>query len=570
MKLKIYSLVLVFLIFAGCSEDLLDEETPHILTGQSLYNSPAGFEAGINGLYAMVREEFTGRVSAGNNDGSNLTDDRAFVRSNRLRAEMFMSGTDNMVTNVQGPEFGELYEDFANEHNPFQVGLEKCFIWLYQVVNAANTIINQAESRTDVSWPSDADRNYVVAEARAIRAWAFRHISYAWGDAPMPLVESTGSTIRNDWERTPRSVIRRQMINDWRFAEEIIPVEPVIESRMTKGAVQTYLAEIYLAIGKPDSALIWADKCINTSEYQLVTARYGVRANEPGVAFMDMFYSGNAKRSEGNTEALWIFEHEFGAEGGGGSIMRRWLVNRYDQIRVGGVSPFRFRIDRGGRGIARMQPTTFMFDLYEAQDDRYSDYAVKQFMVIKEEADHPQGAPDRVPGGFSFGDTVFFDPGVVITPDTKRTRASYQRPYSRKYENLLPDNGLQEAFQWNDLIYLRLADTYLLKAEAELKLGRTGNAANTINVIRSRSNATPISAGDVDIDFILDERSRELFSEEHRRWTLVRTGKWLERVQLHNFNGGQTAAARDTIHPIPQLVIDANLGNAMPQNPGFN
>lgn len=72
------------------------------------------------------------------------------------------------------------------------------------------------------------------------------------------------------------------------------------------------------------------------------------------------------------------------------------------------------------------------------------------------------------------------------------------------------------------------------------------------------------------MDFILDERSRELITEEHRRYTLLRTGKWLERVKAHNFRGGQTATARDTLYPIPQIVIDANLTKPMPQNPGFN
>jgi hypothetical protein len=58
--------------------------------------------------------------------------------------------------------------------------------------------------------------------------------------------------------------------------------------------------------------------------------------------------------------------------------------------------------------------------------------------------------------------------------------------------------------------------------------------------------------------------------EEHRRYTLLRTNKWLERTRLHNFNGGQVISDRDVLYPIPQSVIDANLTEAMPQNPGFN
>jgi hypothetical protein len=128
---------------------------------------------------------------------------------------------------------------------------------------------------------------------------------------------------------------------------------------------------------------------------------------------------------------------------------------------------------------------------------------------------------------------------------------------------------MQADFGWSDQIYLRLADTYLLKAEAEYKLGLPGDAANTINIIRTRSNATPITAADVTLDYILDERSRELIIEEERRYTLLRTHKWLERVAKYNFYGGEVIAPRDTLFPIPQTVIDANLTAPFPQNPGW-
>ena len=87
--------------------------------------------------------------------------------------------------------------------------------------------------------------------------------------------------------------------------------------------------------------------------------------------------------------------------------------------------------------------------------------------------------------------------------------------------------------------------------------------------MRRRSNASEINAEDVNLDFILDERSRELVTEEHRRHTLLRTGKWLERTRAHNRNGGQLIVERDTLFPIPQAVIDANLTQEMPQNPGY-
>ena len=115
---------------------------------------------------------------------------------------------------------------------------------------------------------------------------------------------------------------------------------------------------------------------------------------------------------------------------------------------------------------------------------------------------------------------------------------------------------------------MRLAETYLLKAEAQLALDDAVGAAVTLNIIRARSNASTIAAGDVDIDFILDERSRELLCEEQRRCTLLRTGKWLERTRAYNNNGGATVRDIDVLFAIPQDVIESNLILKMENNPG--
>ncbi|MEP6508085.1 MAG: RagB/SusD family nutrient uptake outer membrane protein, partial [Gemmatimonadales bacterium] len=123
--------------------------------------------------------------------------------------------------------------------------------------------------------------------------------------------------------------------------------------------------------------------------------------------------------------------------------------------------------------------------------------------------------------------------------------------------------------QYEDQPYIRVAETYLLLAEAQMKRGNTAGAAATINILRARAGATPITAGDVTMDFILDERSRELVTEEQRRYTLIRTGTWLTRVKLFNKLAAPVVLARDSLLPIPQAVIDANLTKVMPQNPGY-
>jgi len=541
------------LLLSGCSEEWLEEQPPHLITTESLYTTYDGFETGLNGLYALVREEREGRSG-----------------TNYLRAEMFMNGTDNMVANHRDG-FARVAEDWVAQNTPFNSDIESTFNWLYRTINAANTIINQAENRDDVDWSGstgteEENKNRILAEAKAIRAWAYRHLTNSWGDVPLSLEESLGSTVRTDWERAPVTDVRNQMKSDWLFAEKHLSVEPPVQGKISKGAVQHYLAELYLVLDKADSALYWADQCINTPAYQLITERYGVKSSELGVPFMDMFYDGNSNREEGNSEALWVWQWEYETIGGGGSIMRRWHNTRFADISVGGVRPLQYTIERGGRGLARMSLTKWGIDNYEPGDDRASNFAIRKYFILKDAMQNAPASADRLPDGYQYGDTIHLSWSNDITASSKNRR---DWPFSRKWESTIETN-MQEAAQYNDQVYLRLAETYLLKAEAQLLLGSPGEAAQTINIIRERSNASPVSAGDIDIDFILEERSRELLCEEHRRYTLLRTGKWLERVKMYNHNGGQVAREIDQLFPIPQSVIDANLTQEMPQNPGFN
>ncbi|QNL48808.1 RagB/SusD family nutrient uptake outer membrane protein [Olivibacter sp. SDN3] len=563
MKRKVHIIVVFIAIFLveSCSHDKwLGEHPPHLITTETLYTSLDGFEAGLNGLYSLVRGEREGR------DGT----------TENLRADIAMLGTDNIVPNQRGG-IGFIALTWDTRNVSTDSNLSSIFLWLYQIINGANTIINQAETRTDVDWngaggTAEENQTRVIAEAKALRAWAYRHLTFCWGDVPLNLEESSGSNIKTDWMRASVAQIRNQMKEDWLYAEQYLDVEPPVRGKISKGAVQHYLSEFYLTTGQPDSALILADQCINTPNYELITQRYGVRASQPGVAFMDMFYGGNANRQEGNTEALWVWQWEYNVIGGGGdggSIMRRYhnATNQHVQIMVDGVVPLRHTVERGGIGIGREQPTKWAIDLYEPQDDRGSNYAIRKYYILQNAAGNAPAPADNLPPGYQYGDTIKLSWENDLTGIGNNFVNAY--PFIRKYDTYTPSvNELRGSY--DDQPYLRLAETYLLKAEAQLKLGNTSGAAETINTIRRRAHASEISASDVTIDFILDERSRELIGEEHRRYTLLRVGKWLERVKAYNFRGGQTAAARDTLYPIPQVVIDANLTEKMPQNPGFN
>lgn len=324
-------LCVLAVIFTGCSmDDKLQENPPHIITADKLYTNYTGFEMGVNAAYSEIRYE---------------------IKDDNMPFQIFVTGTDNMSPNYVRA-FGEVANKWGDVNNSQDSYLERTFVWLYGIVNATNTIIGRAENE-GVDWSggpgSEADnKNYIVAEARAIRAWTYRHLTYLWGDVPLSLVESSGTSIKTDWERTPVDKVREQIIEDLLFAEQYLPVEP-IPGRMSKGAVQTYLAEMYLVMNDPTKALQWADKALSTPQYKLITERYGINADKPGVAFMDMFYEGNKNREEGNTEALWVWQFGYQLIGGGNNPrMRAMHLQRYMDIKIGGVQPLQITFERGG------------------------------------------------------------------------------------------------------------------------------------------------------------------------------------------------------------------------------
>ena len=177
---------------------------------------------------------------------------------------------------------------------------------------------------------------------------------------------------------------------------------------------------------------------------------------------------------------------------------------------------------------------------FEPQDDRFSNHAVRQFFILKTAEQNAPSPTDKLPTGYAFGDTIKLNWSNPLTAENWQVK---DWPFSRKFEGSIPDN-VASNYNYDDYIAVRLANTYLLKAEAQFKMGNSPGAAETINVIRRRSNASDVSAGDINIDFILDERSRELFDEEYRRYTLLRTGKWLERTRAHNTFGGEKISDR--------------------------
>jgi hypothetical protein len=206
----------------------------------------------------------------------------------------------------------------------------------------------------------------------------------------------------------------------------------------------------------------------------------------------------------------------------------------------------------GGRGIARMRLTNYVvYGLYEDADMRNSQYNLRRKFYY------------NLPGNANYGKEV---------PYTGADTIFKIAPHTTKWYEFNPNDEFGFAMVNKDFILMRMGETYLLKAEAQFKQGNTAGAATTINIIRARANATAVTGADINIDFILDERARELLAEENRRMTLMRTGTLVDRVTKYNTqttNPVLGIAAKHMLFPIPQTEINLNKDAVLEQNPGY-
>ncbi|HYF68263.1 MAG TPA: RagB/SusD family nutrient uptake outer membrane protein, partial [Ohtaekwangia sp.] len=348
---------------------------------------------------------------------------------------------------------------------------------------------------------------------------------------------------------------------DLLFAAEHLPDADNVakSSRINKAAAQQLLAEAYLRMNRPADAEVQCMNIINSGLFNLMTDRYGVNASEPGDAFSDMFLIGNQRRSQGNREVIWNFEITNrrdipGSIGGDPQQRRQWGAGYHN---IPGMVP---ADSLGGRGISRLRLNNWvLYGLYPPGDMRNSKYTIKREFWYNN------------PTGPNYGEKVNPAPADTLFR---------MHPYTLKWAQFDPLDVFGYAM-WKDLPLMRLGETYLLLAEAQLKQNHPGDAAISINALRTRANAPTVDEEDITLDFILDERVRELVGEENRRMTLMRTGKLVDRIKLHNpdvpgnpsninitglsiLEGGEKL-----LLPIPRTEIDLNKDAELTQNLGY-
>jgi len=285
----------------------------------------------------------------------------------------------------------------------------------------------------------------------------------------------------------------------------------------------------------------------------LMYDRFGSMTDKPGNVYWDLFRMGNQDRSGGNKENIFAWQFEFDVDGGAQLAVERAWGPFLERLKSPDNKQAILKDEFLGRPVVFIRITpwveTGMWDDFD-NDIRNSEENVQRVFLVN----NPESA--------HFGEPI------------AATDANYVRNLFPYYKKFTHPHGHPQGYDtggriYNDWYVFRVAGVYLLRAEAYLGKGDNTNAAADINVIRSRAGASMVAPGDVDLDYILDERARELLGEEYRRITLSRMGKLVERTKLHNAVSGPTIQPFNRLLPIPQVEIDANKEAELAQNPGY-
>ncbi|MBP6979252.1 MAG: RagB/SusD family nutrient uptake outer membrane protein [Lentimicrobiaceae bacterium] len=511
-------------VFTSCVKDLdtvpLDKDE---ITAASVYEDTASYKLVLAKLYAgLAVSGQTGPHGAGDISGI----DEGFGQYLRgywyhqelTTDEAVMSWSDQTIKDLHWQTWGTS-----------DVFIAAMYYRIFYQISICNEYIRETSdsklSERGISSDLRTMVGYYRAEARFLRALSYWHALDLFGNVPFVTEDDqVGSFFPSQIQRADLY----QYIESELLAIENLMVEPRQNEygRTDKAAVWMLLAKLYLNAevytGQPKYT-----ECITYCK-NIINAGYTL---EP--EYSHLFLADNAYLNE------VIFAVPFD-----GTYTRTWGGTTFIICAaVGGtMNPTDFGVEGGWGGTRTTKAFVQKFtDITGQTDKRAMFYTDEQSLEIE--------------------DVGFFNQGYAIT----------------KFKNVKRDGapGSNLTYTDTDFPMFRLADTYLMYAEAVLRGGSGGDkgtAIGYVNELRERAygNLTG-NVNDIDLDFILDERARELYWECHRRTDLIRYGLFTGGDYLWPWKGkimeGMATDSKYNLFPIPSSDLMANLN--LKQNPDY-
>lgn len=566
MKSLTYSIALLLACatFNSCDESKFLEEKPlDFYSPDNSMQTSAHFQASLNFQYNKIRS-IIWTIDPDTRFAFWYATDFAFNATDYYKPAKL-----NDYVNTMVPTFGVTLTMWK-EH--------------YSMISNANVVLDRLPN----SLVSEEEKKVFRGEALFFRALAYRDLAHLYGGVPLILEEVP--VPRRDYVRASREEVYKQIQIDLEEAASLLPdIDKVKDGKVNKQVAQHLLSEIYICLGMFDQAITTASAVIDYPEMQLMTDRFGSRKTEEGDVYWDLFRLNNQNRTSGNKEGLLVLQYDYNNAGSSTSFNMPWaILPFYQNLKITAkdesgqdVSTTAFlgvTDGKGGRGVGWIQPTSYFFNDIWAKgsenDIRNSKYNIMRDVLI-DNPESPAFGKWFVKDGYSTQVDSIRNWFPFLTkvarmnnfPDELYQREANGEPKMTPFGEHLLVNGANCTYK--DEYLFRLAETYLLRAEAYLGKGDKAKAAADINALRIRANADPVQVADVDIDYILDERLRELYCEELRMLTLCRLGKLVDRTQRYNPKTGATIREYHNLWPIPFSEIERNIYAEIKQNPGY-
>ena len=513
----------------------------------------------------------------------------------------------------------------------------------YTGIKSANTITSYIGKIKDMD---EASRNKYIGWAYFHRAYRYLSLVFMFKD--VPLVTKIIEGPKFDYKTTSREAILAKMVEDMEFAVQWVPEQKDMKEigLVNKGACRMLLSKLYLATGQWEKAIQQLNEVIDNSGYSLMTNTFGT--------FVTPF---NTETWPIQRNVIWDLHRPVNKADASNKETIMLMVNRYDNSEsrlntnyLYNMTPFWSQTDvnrgilvpsKSQSGMTRQSATAGMLAQYPDFLDcraiygrgeafsRPTYHAEKSMWGDKNDLRHSREAGNwfvmedlkyNDPKLLGTDDAVYYlkpiqkyaDDGTLLCKDTIRCWFDY--PY---YKLWVEDTAREVANGYSGTDYVggsgdwyvyRLAEAYLLRAEAYYWKKEYAKAAADVNKIRERAGCTDLfDAGELNgldgLDVIMDERARELMYEEFRHVELVRVSfikenqegnytspkdladessnsYWWHRITEYNnyYNKGVKTLHNDEYKigkynifwPIPQTAIDANLYGRVNQNYGYS
>ncbi|BDC98704.1 RagB/SusD family nutrient uptake outer membrane protein [Persicobacter psychrovividus] len=543
---NIKNLALAFFVMLGLSGCLSDLDVvpidPNLDTADKVYQTQNDLEGGLAKIYAGF--SVSGQQGpAGNGDLKGFDEGNSqYLRGYWVCQELPTDEAINGWNDGNLPKMSQITWGGGNE-------FIRSFYYraIYQV-SLANEFIRQAKR---FEGQDGFDRvPELIAEARYLRAFAYWHALDLFGNG-VPFVTENDPV--GAFLPPPAGAIKGDELFNFISSEikAILGENPddnnylisgsgtTIFGRANQGAARMLLAKLYLNhksyLSSEDNQWYTAakeelDKIYATNAYSLVTTK---DAGSPYSVYETLFLADNQKAA---SEIIWAFTFDGqNAKSFGGTT---YIIN----AGIGGQMVSTDYGTSGSWGGNRTTPEFVnLFDQKSPTDGRDLFFTQGQSKEINQQDQFTQG--------------------YAVTK------------FKNKKQDGTDGSNLSEGFADVNFPVFRLADAYLMSAELDLRLNNTVTAENLarINQIRTRGGAPAVTNAVVDLDWMIEERGRELYWEGHRRTDLIRFNQFTGGAYVWAFKGGNSSGrpVEDyfAVMPIPSTDVNANPN--LTQNPGY-